>query len=209
MPNVLPERADLVLQAGVLVCGVGLVAGAAAWVVLGWPGVEPTMGYAASQPVLWAGLPVLPPGRGRVGLRGLPTAETCMNCHLQLYTTEPMLAPVRNAWATGKTSVETVGKGEKLVPAPNAAPEGEWAILDSAQPLETPRKTVAGAIGGTPGGTLGRDSGLDPRQSDLRRVLTAWPALPSAIRAAMLALVDAAQSGHTMSGPSRLPHPPC
>lgn len=31
---------------------------------------------------------------------GMPPTETCMNCHSQLYTDSPMLAPVRQSWET-------------------------------------------------------------------------------------------------------------
>lgn len=33
---------------------------------------------------------------------GLPETDTCMNCHWQLWTDAPMLAPVRDSWRTGK-----------------------------------------------------------------------------------------------------------
>ncbi len=32
---------------------------------------------------------------------GIPPTETCMNCHSQLWTTSPNLAPVRQSWQTG------------------------------------------------------------------------------------------------------------
>ena len=33
---------------------------------------------------------------------GMPTTETCMHCHAQLFADAPMLAPVRDSWATGR-----------------------------------------------------------------------------------------------------------
>lgn len=33
---------------------------------------------------------------------GIPPTETCMTCHSQVWTEAPMLAPVRESWATGE-----------------------------------------------------------------------------------------------------------
>lgn len=33
---------------------------------------------------------------------GMPSTDTCMNCHSQLYTAQEMLAPVRESWRTGE-----------------------------------------------------------------------------------------------------------
>jgi hypothetical protein len=33
---------------------------------------------------------------------GMPSPDTCMNCHSQLYTNAEALEPVRNAWRTGQ-----------------------------------------------------------------------------------------------------------
>lgn len=33
---------------------------------------------------------------------GIPPTETCMTCHSQIWRDAPMLAPVRESWATGK-----------------------------------------------------------------------------------------------------------
>ena len=33
---------------------------------------------------------------------GIPSSDTCMNCHLQIWTTAPMLEPVRESWRTGR-----------------------------------------------------------------------------------------------------------
>lgn len=33
---------------------------------------------------------------------GMPPTETCMGCHLQLYTTAPLLEPVRSSWRSGR-----------------------------------------------------------------------------------------------------------
>lgn len=33
---------------------------------------------------------------------GIPPTKTCMNCHSQIWNESPMLAPVRESWASGK-----------------------------------------------------------------------------------------------------------
>ena len=38
----------------------------------------------------------------RSGFANLPTAQTCMNCHSQIKTTSPLLAIVRQSYATGQ-----------------------------------------------------------------------------------------------------------
>ncbi|HTC95909.1 MAG TPA: cytochrome c3 family protein [Terriglobales bacterium] len=34
---------------------------------------------------------------------GIPPTKTCMNCHAQIWSTQPMLEPVRQSYATGKS----------------------------------------------------------------------------------------------------------
>jgi hypothetical protein len=36
------------------------------------------------------------------GFAGLPPTETCMTCHSQIWRDAPVLAPVRESWATGR-----------------------------------------------------------------------------------------------------------
>ena len=38
----------------------------------------------------------------RSSFAGIPPTQVCMNCHSQLYTTSPMLAPVRESYRTGQ-----------------------------------------------------------------------------------------------------------
>jgi len=38
----------------------------------------------------------------RAAYAGMPATEVCMNCHSQLWTTSPMLAPVRESYRTGR-----------------------------------------------------------------------------------------------------------
>jgi hypothetical protein len=37
------------------------------------------------------------------GFAGIPPTKTCMNCHAQIWTTQDMLAPVRESYRTGKS----------------------------------------------------------------------------------------------------------
>lgn len=37
------------------------------------------------------------------GYSNLPTSQTCMNCHNQIKTTSPLLAPIRESFATGES----------------------------------------------------------------------------------------------------------
>ena len=37
------------------------------------------------------------------GFAGLPPTKTCMNCHSQLWTTQAMLAPIRESYRTGQS----------------------------------------------------------------------------------------------------------
>jgi hypothetical protein len=36
---------------------------------------------------------------------GIPPTKTCMNCHAQIWTTQPMTEPVRESWRSGKSLV--------------------------------------------------------------------------------------------------------
>src|SRR5512146_3111833 len=40
---------------------------------------------------------------------GIPPTKTCMNCHSQIWTTAPMLAPVRQSFQSGRSLVWTRG----------------------------------------------------------------------------------------------------
>ena len=41
------------------------------------------------------------------GFAGIPPTKTCMNCHAQIWSTQPMLEPVRESYRTGKPLVWT------------------------------------------------------------------------------------------------------
>lgn len=38
----------------------------------------------------------------KAAFAGLPSTETCMSCHSQIWTNSPLLEPVRASWATGQ-----------------------------------------------------------------------------------------------------------
>ena len=59
-------------------------------------------------------------------------------------------------------------------------------------PVETPGKTAIRAVGGTESGTVPAHGPVDPV---LATVVDAWPTLPEAIRAAILAIVRQAAAG--------------
>ncbi len=112
MGNVFSPQVDLVFRAALVFAGVLVVAGAAAWVVRADPHQSSYVGYVQQQPVPFSHEHHV----GRLGLdcrychqnadesdfAGLPAASTCMKCHLQLYTTAPLLEPVRDAWANNE-----------------------------------------------------------------------------------------------------------
>ena len=56
------------------------------------------------------------------------------------------------------------------------------------------RKPLPDNTSGTPDPSLAPVLAPDPEDPDLVRVVTAWPALPPHLRAAVLALVDAAKT---------------
>ncbi|HEY3359932.1 MAG TPA: cytochrome c3 family protein [Polyangia bacterium] len=107
------RRADLVtkLVIGVLVVGLGgLIWAFTAWF---WQSDWYTRrGMAATQPVPFSHQHHV----GGDGLdcrychqlvtesssAGMPTTETCMTCHWQIWTEAPVLAPVRASWQTGQ-----------------------------------------------------------------------------------------------------------
>lgn len=39
----------------------------------------------------------------RTAFAGMPATETCMSCHSMIWTNAPILEPVRQSWATGKS----------------------------------------------------------------------------------------------------------
>lgn len=39
----------------------------------------------------------------KTAFAGMPATETCMSCHSMIWTNAPMLEPVRQSWATGKS----------------------------------------------------------------------------------------------------------
>ncbi len=62
-------------------------------------------------------------------------------------------------------------------------------------PGESIREGVSGEAGGTPSSSHSSSDENQPLDADLRRLIDAWPELPDAIRAGILAMVDAVADG--------------
>ncbi len=110
MPQIFPKKANLVPTVSL----VGSLFGSVLLVFLVWYYFSPEfidVGYAPEQPVPYS-------HRLHVGQLGMdcrychnwvevsshanvPPTETCMNCHNQVLTESPRLAPVRDSWASG------------------------------------------------------------------------------------------------------------
>jgi Cytochrome c7 and related cytochrome c len=99
---------DLVFRLSLITACCGLVGLIAIWRLA----VAPAIGAPIEQPVPFSHKHHV----GDVGLdcrychatvdrtayAGMPSSETCMNCHSQLFTAAPMLAPVRDSLRDGK-----------------------------------------------------------------------------------------------------------
>lgn len=98
------------------VIAIGMLLGLAVAIVAAFPGAQTStwatrIGEAPTQPVPFshahhvAGLGLdctyCHTSFDSSSFAGMPPADTCMNCHSQLYTTAPMLEPVRESWRTG------------------------------------------------------------------------------------------------------------
>lgn len=108
MPNVFTPKADVIARAVMALAALAFLGVCVGMYALTRPRGQPTIGMVQPQPVMFSHEHHV----GRIGLdcrychahaeesdfAGLPTAETCMNCHLQLYTDAAMLEPVRAAW---------------------------------------------------------------------------------------------------------------
>jgi hypothetical protein len=109
MPNVCSPRADLIFRSCLILVALGALGMGITLYAVSQPEHASSLGWAQPQPVMFSHAHHV----GVLGLdcrychasaaesdfAGMPTAETCMNCHLQLYTTAPMLEPVRDAWS--------------------------------------------------------------------------------------------------------------
>ncbi len=112
MARVFSPRADLVLRAGIIVVLAAVVA--IIWVAIEWYRSEyyTGIGYALHQPVPFSHQHHVG-GEGfdcrychfsvtRSSSAGIPTTDTCMTCHWQLWTQAAVLAPVRASWRTAR-----------------------------------------------------------------------------------------------------------
>ena len=108
MSQIFGRHFDLLFRVGLL-AGLAVTVGAIAlWRI----SIAPAIGAPIEQPVAFSHKHHV----GDVGLdcrychgtvdssayAGMPSSETCMNCHSQLFTDQPMLAPVRDSANQGK-----------------------------------------------------------------------------------------------------------
>jgi hypothetical protein len=111
MPQIFPKAANVLAKTSI-VGGLGLAAAAA------WASYEvyqapyyTRAGQVVTQPVPFShqhhvqGLGLdcryCHTGVERSAYAGMPSTETCMTCHSQLYTDAPALQPVRDSWSSG------------------------------------------------------------------------------------------------------------
>lgn len=111
MANLFSPSSDLVLRIGLLLVVGTAMALTAALLIWGNPRLASGQPVHLAQPVMFSH----EQHAGLLGLdcrychssvedsafAGMPTAETCMHCHKQLYTQSKILEPVREAWRTG------------------------------------------------------------------------------------------------------------
>ncbi len=111
MPQIFPRGANFVPLKIILVLALlGMAAPAAIWYY--WRPEYTKIGYQPAQPIPFSHKV----HAGQLGLdcrychsfaenaahSNIPTAQVCMNCHSQVQKDNPKLAPLREAWATGK-----------------------------------------------------------------------------------------------------------
>jgi hypothetical protein len=111
MPNLFGPRADVVMRLGMALVGAVICAGGGVLFVYGDPSWAIEQRRYVSQPVMFSHQHHV----GKLGLdcrychqtvessdfAGVPAPDTCMGCHAALYTTAPILEPVRAAWRGG------------------------------------------------------------------------------------------------------------
>jgi len=108
MPNLFQPSADLVLRTVLVGVGAAALGAAGGLLLYGVPAQSYAMDRHIEQPVMFShehhvgalGLDCMycHESASKSPFAGMPPAETCMNCHAELYTTAPMLEPVRQAW---------------------------------------------------------------------------------------------------------------
>jgi hypothetical protein len=112
MPQIFQPRSNTIVRAGI--CGVLLLAGGLAWGwhAVYWSAYTTRVNVPVEQVVPFSHKH----HAGGIGIdcrychssvetsafAGMPSTETCMTCHSQLWTDAPMLAPVRQSLASGK-----------------------------------------------------------------------------------------------------------
>lgn len=112
MPETFPPYANLIARGTVLLAGVLLVLGASAWYGFGRSSYITRVGLVREQPVPFSHQHHVD-GLGLdcrychtsvedSSFAGVPPTATCMNCHTQIWSDSPLLAPVRQSYATGE-----------------------------------------------------------------------------------------------------------
>jgi hypothetical protein len=104
-------RANLIARIVLAGGGAALLAGGGAWYAFFRSAYRTGVGLVRPQPVMFshehhAGALAIDcrychATVEREAFAGMPSAQTCMHCHSQLYTSSAMLAPVRRSWETG------------------------------------------------------------------------------------------------------------
>ncbi len=111
MPQIFRPGATFIFRAAVVAAGLVLMAGAAVALWVPRSDRATGVGYAPRQPVPFShaihsgGLGIdcryCHTGVERTAHAGMPTAETCMTCHSQVWVDTPQLAPVAESHAGG------------------------------------------------------------------------------------------------------------
>lgn len=112
MPPLFSPRSNTIARASLILLPLLLVAVVVGLVLYGGSSAVTNVGVAVPQPVPYPhNLHVAVLGLDcrychdsvdKSSFADLPSTETCMSCHSQVALTDPLLAPVRDSWQTGK-----------------------------------------------------------------------------------------------------------
>ena len=116
----------------------------------------------------------------------MPEADALLEC-LPDWETVRMTETATKALAVNAEDASAIMRGSHGV---QVARMGGTGLERPAKPL---RKQAIAETGGAESGALGGE--FDPVDPDLAAVIEAWPKLPEAVRAGILAMVRAAGSG--------------
>jgi len=112
LPPLFSPRSNTIARASLILLPLLLVAVVVGLVLYGGSSAVTNVGVAVPQPVPYPhNLHVAVLGLDcrychdsvdKSSFADLPSTETCMSCHSQVALTDPLLAPVRDSWQTGK-----------------------------------------------------------------------------------------------------------